>query len=364
MQIRELLSFFNQWAPFQLAEDYDNVGLLVGKPGTEISGILVSLDATEEVVDEAIARHCNVVVSHHPILFKGLKKLNGQNYVARCVEKAIRHNLALIAVHTNLDHIQTGVNQMIARRLGLESTRILRPLKKQLMKLEYYVPLSHHEPVLEAVHKAGAGNIGMYSGYSFSSSGKGRFFPGEGSNPFLGTPGKAEEAEEVKVELILPEHCSKSVLLALKNSHPYEEVAFFLTLVENEWQNAGAGMIGRLSDPMTQADWIAHLKVQLGVSVVKYTRPVTDLIQTVAVCGGSGFFLLGDAKAAGADVFVTADVKYHEFFDAEDQIQLMDVGHFESEQFTSSLIIEKLSIQFPNIAVLLSETKTNPVFYA
>ncbi len=364
MQIRELLSFFNQWAPFQLAEDYDNVGLLVGKPETEINGVLVSLDATEDVVDEAIARNCNVVVSHHPILFKGLKKLNGQNYVARCVEKAIRNGVSLVALHTNLDHIQTGVNHQIAQRLGLFETRVLRPIKNQLMKLEYFIPHSHHEAVLASVHAAGAGNIGHYSECSFSTVGKGRFTPNEGANPFSGKVGQPEETEELKVEIIFPKLIFSTVMSALKEAHPYEEVAYMASNVENSWQDAGAGMIGKLPQPMSQNDWLAFLKRQLSVSVVKYTRPLTDQIETVAVCGGSGFFLLGDAKAAGADVFVTADVKYHEFFDAEDQIQLMDVGHFESEQFTSSLIIEKLSIQFPNIAVLLSETKTNPVFYA
>jgi dinuclear metal center YbgI/SA1388 family protein len=364
MQIRELLSFFEQWAPSQLAEDYDNVGLLVGKPEAEITGVLVSLDSTEEVVDEAIARNCNVIVSHHPILFKGLKKLNGQNYVARCVEKAIRNGVALVAVHTNLDHIQTGVNHQIAQRLGLNETRVLRPLKNQLMKLEYFIPPSHHEKVLESIHAAGAGNIGKYSECSFSTSGKGRFTPNEGSNPFSGTIGQPQESDELKVEVIFPKHSYSRVMKALTEAHPYEEVACMITSVENEWQDAGAGMIGMLPEPLSQGDWLNHLKMQLSVSVVKYTKPIKDKVQTIALCGGSGFFLLSDAKAAGADVFVTADVKYHEFFDAEDRIQLMDIGHFESEQFTSSLIIEKLSIQFPNIAVLLSETKTNPVFYA
>ena len=364
MQIQELLTFLEQWAPFQLAEDYDNVGLLVGKPETEINGILVSLDATEDVLNEAIARNCNVVVSHHPIVFKGLKKFNGQNYVARCVEKAIRHGIGLVAVHTNLDHIHTGVNHKIAQKLGLNETRVLRPLKNQLMKLEYFIPHSHHEAVLESLHSAGAGNIGHYSQCSFSTTGKGRFTPNEGSNPFTGKVGQPEELDELKVEVIFPKHNHRLVMNALTKAHPYEEVAHMISNVDNEWQDAGAGMIGRLPEPMSLEDWLTHLKSQLSVSVVKYTRPVKDKIQTIALCGGAGFFLLPDAKAADADVLVTADVKYHEFFDAEDRIQLMDIGHFESEQFTSSLIIEKLSIQFPNIAVLLSETKTNPVFYA
>jgi len=364
MQIRELLSFFDHWAPFQLAEDYDNVGLLVGKPETEITGILVSLDTTEQVLDEAISRNCNVIVSHHPIIFKGIKKLNGQNSVSRCLEKAIRQGVALLAVHTNLDHVRSGVNNMIAQRLGLNETRVLRPLKNQLMKLEYFIPPSHHEKVLESLHAAGVGNIGQYSQCSFSTSGKGRFTPNKGSNPFTGKIGQPEESDEWKVEVIFPKHNYNTVLKVLKQEHPYEEIAFMITRVENEWQDAGAGMIGMLPDPLGLENWLKHLKRQLSVSVVKYTKPIKHRIQTVALCGGAGFFLLPDAIAAGADVLVTSDIKYHEFFDAEDLIQLMDIGHFESEQFTSSLIIEKLSIEFPNIAVLLSETKTNPVFYA
>jgi len=364
MKLKEILSFFDQWAPNQLAEEYDNVGLLVGKPDQEINRILVSLDATENVVEEAISRNCDLIISHHPILFKGIKKLNGQNYVARCVEKAIKNGISLLAVHTNLDNVQTGVNHRIAMKLGLEKPRILRPMKNQLQILTFFVPEVQKESVLVALHNAGAGNIGNYSHCSFSSQGQGRFLPQPGSNPFSGTIGKPEEADEIRIEMILPKYKASTVISALKASHPYEEVAYFISNLENVWQDSGAGMVGDLPEEIAFDDFIQRVKKEFSLSMIKFTRPIKEKVKRIALCGGSGFFLLPDAKASGADVYLTADIKYHEFFDAEDQIVLMDIGHFESEQFTSSLIIEKLSIQFPSIAVLLSEMKTNPVFYA
>lgn len=363
-QTKNILQFFNSWAPFNLAEDYDNVGLLVGKPSQEINRILVSLDATEEVVLEARDKGCQLLVSHHPILFKGLKKLNGQNYVARSIETAIRSDIGLLAVHTNLDHIQSGVNNKLGTVLGLKNMRVLRPLKNRLQKITVFVPFPEKERLMEAMHMAGAGHIGNYSHCSFSTNGEGRFLPNESANPSIGERGKAEKVEEAKIEMILPAHATTQVIHAMKMAHPYEEVAYFLSSLENEWQEVGAGMIGELENPVESSAFLKYIKNQLQVPVIRHTTGTGKPVSRVAICGGSGFFLLQDAISAGADLFLTADIKYHEFFDAESRIMLADAGHFETEQFTSELIMEKLSAQFPNIAVLLSETKTNPVSYA
>jgi dinuclear metal center YbgI/SA1388 family protein len=366
MTIREISRFLESWAPSKTAEDYDNTGLLTGRPDTETNRVLVSLDATEEVIQEAIDKNCNLIISHHPILFKGLKKLSGQNYAARAVEKAIRNDIALYAIHTNLDNAATGVNYILAEKLGLktESLKILRPLVQRLIKLSYFVPIENHEEVLKAVHAAGGGQIGKYYDCSFSVEGRGRFTPGEGTNPKLGKIGVPEEVLEYKVDIIVPDVQFHSLLSALKEAHPYEELAYFASPVLNQWQDKGAGMVGELPEEMNFGDFVAMVKNSLGLSMLKHTRPMKERVKKIALCGGSGFFLLQDAKAAGADVYLTSDVKYHEFFDAEDSLVLMDAGHYETEQFTSEGIVRKLSAQFPNIAVLLSETKTNPVYYA
>lgn len=362
--ISAVSQFLENWAPVSLAEDYDNVGLLAGKPERSVSKILVSLDTTEDVVNEAISHGCELIVSHHPILFKGLKRLNGQNYVARTVERAIENKIGLYAIHTNLDHIRTGVNHQMAQRIGLQDVKILRPKTDQLLCLSFFVPETSLEVVLTAVHQAGAGNIGNYSECSFTVEGLGRFKPSNAANPSVGQQDILEEVVERKVEVILPKNVKKRVLEALFKAHPYEEVAYFLTETQNPWQEVGSGMLGHLAEAMAWFDFVKLIKKQFGLQFVKHTSVHKESVQTIAICGGSGYFLLQDAKAKGADVFITSDIKYHEFFDAEGQIVLMDIGHYESEQFTSQLLLEQLSANFPNIAVLLSKVRTNPVFYA
>lgn len=366
MTIQNIASHLNSWAPASTAEDYDNTGLLYGNPEAALSRILVSLDATEEVVEEAISKNCQLIISHHPILFKGLKKFNRRSYVSRALEKAIKNDVALFALHTNLDNDAAGVNLFLAEKLGLlpESLRILRPFHEKLIKLSYFVPVENHEEVLKAAHEAGAGRIGKYYDCSFSVQGRGRFTPGEGCDPSIGEIGKPEEVLEYKVDLIVPDFIFSTVLKSLREAHPYEELAYFASPVLNEWTDKGAGMIGRLPAATELHEFISLVKKSLGLKVLKYTQPVKEKVQSIAVCGGAGIFLLPDALSAGADVFLTSDVKYHEFFDAEGRIVLMDAGHFETEQFTSEGIVKNLSAQFPNIAVLLSETRTNPVNYA
>ncbi len=362
-RIQDITAALESWAPPAYQESYDNAGLIVGDPQTPLTGILICLDATEAVVAEAGRRGCNLVVAHHPVVFKGLKKINTGSYVGRAVVAAVKHDVALYAAHTNLDNVQGGVNFHIAARLGLEGVRILAPKKQVLQKLVAFVPAENTLAVLDALYAAGAGQIGNYINCSFRTPGTGTFKPGAAANPHIGAAGKQEEVSEDRVEVIFPAHRSAQVLAALRRAHPYEEVAYYLTALENENQEVGAGAVGTLPVPVPEMQFLTLLKERMGAGCVRYTPLREKMVQKVAVCGGTGSFLTGDAIRAGADVFVTADVKYHEFFDADGKIVIADIGHYESEVFTKELIHTHLSEKFSNIAIHLSEVATNPVNY-
>lgn len=361
--IQQLTDFLAMLAPPAYQEGYDNAGLIVGHAATAVTGVLLSLDCTEEVVEEAVRRGCNVVVAHHPIVFKGLKRLNGKNYVERTIITAIRSDVAIYAIHTNLDHVAHGVNAMIAERLGLTNVRVLVPKRQLLMKLTYFVPEQESQRVLDALFAAGAGKVGQYSECSFQSVGEGTFKPGTGTNPHLGQAGTLERVAERRVEVLFPAHLEANIMRALRQSHPYEEVAHYLHLLENEHQEVGAGAIGDLYEPMPVPEFLGYLKQKMEVNVIKYTATAQPMIQRVAVCGGAGSFLLPNALGAGADAFVTADFKYHEFFDAENKVMICDIGHYESEVFTKQLLFNHISKKFDNFALYLSEVNTNPVSY-
>ena len=362
-QIRDVTAELEKLAPLSYQEDYDNAGLLVGNPADEVTGILISLDVTEDVIEEAINRNCNLIVAHHPIIFKGLKKLNGKNYVERTIIKAIQFKVAIYATHTNLDHVSLGVNRMIADRLGLVNLKILAPKKQLLKKLTFFTPLTHSQTILEALFQAGAGQIGQYQNCSFRTEGTGTFLPGREAKPVIGSPGQAEEVSEHRIEVMFPSHLENAVLAALRKTHPYEEIAYYLHLLENENQEVGAGAIGELPSALPVQEFLKFLKTKMNAGVVKYTEPKGATIKKVAVCGGAGSFLLSHAKGAQADVFVTADYKYHEFFDAENRIMICDIGHYESEVFTKDLLYNYLSGNFSNFALCLSDVNTNPVKY-
>lgn len=361
--IKEILTELERLAPLPYQEDYDNAGLLVGSPDTAVTGILFSLDITEDIVAEAVRRQCNLIVAHHPIIFKGLKKLNGRNYVERTIIKAIKNDVALYATHTNLDHVTGGVNWQIAKRLGLRNIKILAPKKQVLTKLAFFCPVDNTLEVLNALFEAGAGEIGEYRNCSFRGEGLGTFLPGENAHPAIGDRGELETVKEHRVEVMLPSHLQGQVLRALRHAHPYEEVAYYMSALENENQEVGAGAIGELPEPMEAAAFLSHLKYNMHAPVVKHTEPTEKSIRTVAVCGGAGSFLLRNAVSAGADAYVTADYKYHEFFDAEGRIMICDIGHYESEVFTKNLLHDYLSGKFSNFALCLSEISTNPVRY-
>lgn len=361
--IKEILTELEKLAPLHYQEDYDNAGLLVGSPDAEVTGILFTLDITEDIVDEAIRKQCNLIVAHHPIIFKGLKKLNGKNYVERTVIKAIKNDIALYATHTNLDHVVGGVNWQIAKRLGLQNIKVLAPKKQLLTKLAFFCPIENTQEVLQALFDAGAGEIGEYRNCSFRGEGLGTFLPGENANPAIGARGDLETVKEHRAEVMLPSHLQAQVLSALRSAHPYEEVAYYMSALENENQEVGAGAIGELPEPTDAAGFLAHLKNSMEASVIKHTKPTDKTVRRVAVCGGAGSFLLRNAISAQADVYVTADYKYHEFFDAEGRIMICDIGHYESEVFTKNLLHDYISGKFSNFALCLSEISTNPVRY-
>lgn len=362
-QIRHLAAHMEQLAPLAYQESYDNAGLIVGDPNTDITGVLVALDATEAVVDEAIGKGCNVVVAHHPIVFKGLKKLTGRNYVERAVIKAIKNDVALYAAHTNLDNVAGGVNVKIAEKLGLQNVRILAPKTQVLTKLVAFVPVADTQRVLDALHAAGAGQVGNYANCSFRVEGVGAYQAGADANPVLGDIGEYHREAEHRIEVIIPTHQQEQLLGALRQAHPYEEVAYYLTPVANANQDVGSGAVGNLPEPLNGLAWLSYLKEKMSLDLIRHTPLPDGIISRVAVCGGVGSFLLPNAIRSGADAFVTADCKYHEFFDADDRITIFDIGHYESEVYTKDLIQQHLAKKFATFAVILAETNTNPVRY-
>jgi dinuclear metal center YbgI/SA1388 family protein len=363
IKIKDISSWLETIAPLSYQESYDNCGLLTGSPDTEVNGILISLDVTEAVVEEAISKKCNLIVAHHPIIFKGLKKLTGSNYIERTIIKALKNDIAIYAIHTNLDNVKNGVNAKIAEKLGLSGLRILSPRKQLLKKLITFIPINDTDKVMNALYAAGAGNIGNYSECSFQVEGTGTFKPNEMANPTIGNASELERVNEKRVEVIFPSYLESAVLKALFEAHPYEEPAFDLLLLENTYKEVGSGMIGELQNSLNEAEFLNYLKEKMNLSVVRHTILLGQKIQKVAVCGGSGSFLLKDAIRQGAQVFVTSDFKYHEFFDAENKIVIADIGHYESEVFTKDLILELLKKKISNIALVLSETVTNPIRY-
>ena len=363
MKLKELTSFLENLAPLAYQEDYDNSGLIVGNPEMEVSGAIISLDCTESVIDEAVENGYQLIISHHPIVFKGLKKFNGKNYVERVVMKAIKHDIALYAIHTNLDHVSIGVNRKICDRLGVKNPEILLPKERELRKLITFCPLDHAEKVRKALFDAGAGNIGNYSECSFSTEGIGSFKASDYTKPFVGEIGKQHQETELRIETVYPTYLESKILAALHLAHPYEEVAYDLYPISNSYMQLGSGMIGNLETDQEEFEFLQFVKKKLNTKVIRHTALRSKKIRRVAVCGGSGSFLLPHAIKAGADIFITADFKYHEFFDAEGKLIIADVGHFESEQFTQELLLELIKEKFSNFALRLTVQNTNPINY-
>lgn len=363
MIIADIIKHLEDFAPIATAEDFDNVGLLVGNHKTEVSGILITLDTLEETVEEAISKNCNLIVSFHPIIFSGLKKLNGSNYVERTVIKAIQNNIAIYAIHTALDNHYLGVNKMMCDKIGLINTKILIPQKNSIKKLTTYIPSDQAEELRKKLFESGAGSIGNYTECSFNIEGKGSFKPNQESNPAVGKKGELHFEKETQIGITFPNYLEAKVLRSLFKNHPYEEVAYEIMTLDNAHQQMGMGMIGEFEEGISEIDFLEQLKKTFKTGCIRHSKLLDKPVKKVAVLGGSGSFAIENAKRAGADFFITADLKYHDFYRAEEMLVLADIGHYESEQYTKNLLHSYLSKKISNFALILANTKTNPIKY-
>jgi dinuclear metal center YbgI/SA1388 family protein len=363
MKIKDITTCIEEIAPLNYAEDFDNVGLLVGNYNTEVTGVLVTLDTLENIVDEAIEKHCNLIVSFHPIIFSGLKKLNGSNFVERVVLKAIKNDIAIYSMHTALDNSFQGVNAKICEVLGLQNKKVLIPQKNTIKKLTTYVPNNNAKEVRIALFKAGAGSIGNYDNCSFNTEGYGTYRGNKNSNPAIGEKGKLHTENETFISVIFEKHKEENILSALFSVHPYEEVAYDIVPLDNLHQKIGLGMIGDLPEEKNELEFLNFLKETMNAKGIRHSKLLGRPIKKVGVLGGSGSFAIQNAINAGADIYVTSDIKYHEFYKAENKLVIADIGHYESEQFTKNLLVDILTKKFLNFAIILSNKNTNPIYY-
>jgi dinuclear metal center YbgI/SA1388 family protein len=363
MIVQDVMNHLEAFTPLAYAEEFDNVGLLVGNRNMPVSGILVTLDTLEAVVDEAIEAKCNLIVSFHPIIFKGLKKLTGSTYVERVVMKAIKHDIAIYSMHTALDNAFHGVNDIICNQLELSNKQILIPQSQTIKKMTTFVPTEEIEQLRNALFQAGAGSIGNYDNCSFNIEGVGTFKGNEDSNPTKGEKGQIQYEKETQISVTYPKHLESQILKALFRTHSYEEVAYEITTLENKNQHIGLGMMGDLKNAMNETDFLNFIKNKMDTAHIRHSGFLNKKIKKVAVLGGSGSFAIEAAKNSGADAFITSDLKYHDFFNAEDTILLADIGHYESEQFTKNILVAYLTKKITNFAIVLSKTITNPVKY-
>ena len=363
MKVKEIVSWLNEYAPFSQQESYDNSGLQTGDPEWEVISILLCIDITEEVIVEALHLNSNLIISHHPVIFNELKSLTGKTFTERIIIEAIRNNIAIISSHTNIDIAYNGVSAKMCEKLQLQNIKILNPVKDFLLKLVFFVPVDHADKVREKIFAEGAGYIGNYDMCSFNVEGTGTFRASENAKPFIGKKGEIHFEKEIRVETILPAFLQNKIISALIQTHPYEEVAYDIYPLKNIYNKAGSGMIGDLLTPIDEYEFLLQLKQVFNCSSLRHTNLLNKKIKKVALCGGSGSFLLPDAIAAGADIFISGDFKYHQFFSAEKKIIIADLGHYESEQFTKELFYEILAKKIPTFAIHLSEVKTNPINY-
>ena len=361
MKINEIIQSFDEFAPIAIQEDFDNSGLAVGNIESDISGILLTIDVTEEVVDEAIQHNCNLIIAHHPIIFGKLKKITGNDYVERSIIKAIKNDISIYCAHTNFDQVSNGVSAKMCEKLGLENLKILAPKKEALKKIVVFVPAAQADLVRNAMFAAGAGHIGNYDSCSYNLEGKGSFRAGDNTNPYVGKKGEIHFEDEVRIETIFPAYLQNWIVKAMIEAHPYEEVAYDIYKLENEWSNTGLGMIGNLKSEMSEEDFMHLLKQKFGCKLIKHSEFLGKPIKKVAVCGGSGAFLINTAKSSRAQIYVSGDIKYHDYFMAEKKIIIADIGHFESEQFTKEIFYDIIMKKNPNFAVRFSEKNVNPI---
>ncbi len=363
MHIDQIIGVIEDFAPLELQESYDNAGLLVGDREQVVEGVLLCLDVTEDVLDEAVKKGAGLVIAHHPVIFGGMKKLTGASFTERVVLKAVRENISIYAAHTNIDSVWGGVNSRISEKVGLKNPRILSPAPGILRKLVVFVPKDHATKVRDAVFEAGAGHIGEYDQCSFNLEGEGSFRGSGDSDPFVGKRGAIHFEEEIRVETIFPGFLEKRIIESMIRAHPYEEVAYDIYPLHNRWERAGMGMVGDMESDIDAALLLKKLKDIFSVKTIRHTKLPRNRIRKVAVCGGSGGSLINAARKRGADIFISGDFRYHDFFEAGAGMMIADIGHFESEQFTMEIFYELLTKKFPNFAVHFSDVNTNPIHY-
>ena len=362
-RIRDIINEIERFAPLSLQEEYDNAGVQTGDVEQSATGALVCLDVTEEVVDEAINAGFNLIISHHPLIFKPLKSLTGKTYIERCLIKACKNDIVVYSAHTNLDNTLGGVNYKLAELFGLENVRILSPQAQKLMKVVTFVPETHAETLRKALFKAGAGHIGHYSACSFTAEGFGTFLAEENTHPYVGEPGLLHTEKEVRIETVFPAFKQTAVIHAILSAHPYEEPAFDFYRLENAWEQAGSGIVGILPEWEDELIFLQRIKDVLHVECLKHSMLTGRKLRTVAICGGNGAFLINEAIAADADIFITGEAKYNDFYDVEDKLLLAVIGHFESEICTKDILFHFLSKKIPTFAVQNSLANTNPIKY-
>jgi len=363
MKLKEITKCIEELAPLSFQESYDNSGLLLGSNDKNINSALITLDIIEKIIDEAIQKKCNLIISHHPLIFSGLKRLSGNTFVERILLKAIKNDIAIYSVHTNIDNVINGVNSILAQKIGLKNLKILSPKSGLLRKLVTFCPSKHAEKVRNAIFEAGAGNIGNYSSCSFNAGGKGSFQASDNTNPFVGKLNELHFEDEIRIETIFPIHKTSEILNALMNAHPYEEVAYDIYPLENEFANVGSGIIGELENSEDEAFFLNRIKKICKAGCLRHSKKLAKNVKKIAICGGSGSFLIDKAIASNSDVFISGDIKYHDFFKADNKILIADIGHFESEQFVKDLLYSILIKKFPNFALQISEVNTNAVYY-
>ena len=363
MKVKDIIKCIENIAPLELQESYDNSGLIIGDAESKVSKALICIDVTENVIEEAIKNKCNLILSHHPLIFKKINKITNDHYTGRCIIKAVQHNISVYAAHTNLDSVKGGINSMLCEKIGLINTKILKSKKDILKKLVTFCPLNKADVVRKALFDCGAGHIGNYDSCSYNINGSGTFRALENANPYVGKKGKLHFENEIRIETIFPGYLEKIILKALFASHPYEEVAYDIYPLDNEFKQAGEGMIGELNKPMGVTDFLKHIKKITGCRSIRHSELTSKVIKKVAVCGGSGSYLIKDAISAGADMFITSDLKYHQFYETEGKIIISDIGHYESEQFVKDILVELLNKNFPTFAILVSREDKNPVHY-
>jgi len=364
MIVKEVVDCLDEFAPLCYAEEFDNVGLILGDYTQKVNGILVTLDSTESVIDEAIKSKCNLIISFHPIIFNDIKSITTKTYVDRVIHKAIKNNISIVAVHTSLDNSMKGVNSAICKKLEIKNYKILIPKGETIKKLTTYIPSENVAKLKSEIFKIGGGSLGKYENCSFSYKGLGSFKGNEKSNPKIGNKLTYTETQEVCVNITFLKHLEQKIINALKENHPYEEIAYEITTLDNLNQNIGMGMVGKLNSPMDENKFLSFLKKKMKSKLIKHSIKLGEKISKIAVLGGSGSFAIENAINSGANAFVTSDLKYHDYFKAENKILLVDIGHYDSEQYTKNLIFNFLTKKFPNFAIVLSKTNTNPIMYS